>query len=557
MKSKKKNCRGFLPVIITILLALGLVALGIFILNNYYLHVLIDTHMEIVDASAKELLKNSFMYSVIFLIAGFLIAMYIVYYINKSFINRLEMLATVMKSIDKGNLSARAVEYKDGAQCGISVTVNHMMEHVDSTISRFFFASTNIIGASEHLLSLYKEISDKVHNVNNSVYSVNTSAEELISRGEGVLNMCHQSSSSIIDCNKDAEEGKGIIIENKESIEAVSAGINSIVDVVEGFKVQSESIGQIVHDINDIAEQTNLLALNAAIEAARAGDHGRGFAVVADEVRKLASKTADSTQEISKVISELQSRIKDVNESVQKSVTLVEHGIELSDKSVEAIENVSRNIMNVSDQINGILTSKEEESAAIRDVTLNTAEINTQTGDILKAVDESASAGENLLGLANNITKLASGFQSERMKVFMPWTKEIEIGIPEIDTQHKKLIDLINKLYDSMKANQGVENLLHLYDELVEYTIYHFDFEEDFISKKGYTHVPNHRQLHENLKADVAAQREKFANGESVIGFNLLSFLEDWIRTHIMIQDRKYADFILGKEEAKGTKKKS
>lgn len=546
--SDNKNCKGFLPVIITILSLLGVLAFSIYYLNHNYIVKLV---MKIPDSNAaytQNVIKNSFIYSGAFLFVGFIIAMYAVYFINKKFIKRLEKLSDVMQSIDKGDLSVRAPEYKSGAQCGISITVNHMMEHVDSTISRFFFASTNIVGASEHLLSMYKQISSKVDNVNNSVAGVNASAEELITRGENVLQMCHASSSSIADCNKDADEGKEIIMENKESIEAISEGINSIVEVVEGFKVQSESIGQIVHDINDIAEQTNLLALNAAIEAARAGDHGRGFAVVADEVRKLASKTADSTHEIGKVITELQSRINDVNKSVQNSVSLVDKGIELSDKSVAAIDNIAKNVMHVSEQINGIVTSKEEEASALRDVTVNTSEINSQTGDILKAVDESASAGENLLGLANNITKLASGFKSERMKVFLPWTKDIELGIDIIDEQHKKLIDLINKLYDSMKNNAGLENLLPVYDELVEYTVYHFDFEEDFIAKSGYQEVPNHKVLHEKLKAEVAAQREKFVSGESVIGFNLLSFLEDWIRTHIMVADRKYADYILSKK---------
>ncbi|WP_306668724.1 methyl-accepting chemotaxis protein, partial [Klebsiella pneumoniae] len=76
---------------------------------------------------------------------------------------------------------------------------------------------------------------------------------------------------------------------------------------IQALDTQSRVIGSIIKTISDIAGQTKLLALNAAIEAARAGDLGRGFAVVADEVRNLAKRVQTSTDEITTMVSALQS----------------------------------------------------------------------------------------------------------------------------------------------------------------------------------------------------------------------------------------------------------
>ena len=82
---------------------------------------------------------------------------------------------------------------------------------------------------------------------------------------------------------------------------------------LDGLKVSSAEIGNVVSLISAIAKQTNLLALNATIEAVRAGDAGRGFAVVANEVKALSSATQNATEEIRRKIDQLQ---RDAQESI-------------------------------------------------------------------------------------------------------------------------------------------------------------------------------------------------------------------------------------------------
>ena len=72
--------------------------------------------------------------------------------------------------------------------------------------------------------------------------------------------------------------------------------------------------------ILNISSQTNLLALNASIESARAGEAGRGFAVVADQIRQLAEQTKQSTEEITRITTELSMNANDVVKSIESSI---------------------------------------------------------------------------------------------------------------------------------------------------------------------------------------------------------------------------------------------
>ena len=134
--------------------------------------------------------------------------------------------------------------------------------------------------------------------------------------------------------------GSDTVRRNVGAIEDMAGSIEEAGRNVQALGERSEQITSIVQTIKDIADQTNLLALNAAIEAARAGETGRGFAVVADEVRKLAERTAASTAEISKMVSDIQQQTTQAVDNMSAIQQQANHSVTLTRESGETLAQI-------------------------------------------------------------------------------------------------------------------------------------------------------------------------------------------------------------------------
>jgi len=123
----------------------------------------------------------------------------------------------------------------------------------------------------------------------------------------------------------------------------------------------------------------------------------------------------------------------------------------------------------------------------------------------------------------------------------MTWTEKLSVGIRVIDDDHKRLIGLLNELYDAMQAGRGRQALGNILDGLIQYTKLHFAREEKFFADTGYPGAIPHKQEHEKLTSQVLEVQQKYAAGSSAaLSIAVLNFLQNWLMQHIQVSDQRY-----------------
>jgi len=124
------------------------------------------------------------------------------------------------------------------------------------------------------------------------------------------------------------------------------------------------------------------------------------------------------------------------------------------------------------------------------------------------------------------------------------WKAVYETGIVALDTEHKALIEQINRLFEAVRNKQGEEVLGEILAMLTTYTHEHFEHEEQLMTKYGYPGLKEHLAVHQQLREDVQAMTERHSSGTEVLAAELLKFLRVWVLEHIVEVDKKYGAFL-------------
>ena len=330
--------------------------------------------------------------------------------LTRSIVTPLNRAVLAAQTIADGNLSKTIEVDGNDEPARLLQALASMQTNLRKTIEQIAGSATQLGAAAEELSAVTEEASRGLQQQNNEIEQAATAVNEMTAAVEEVARNAVSTSEASNQSTQAAREGRDQVVKTVDAIQTMTHDVQSTAQMIEGLAAQGRDIGKVLDVIRAIAEQTNLLALNAAIEAARAGEAGRGFAVVADEVRALAHRTAQSTQEIEKMVAGIQNGTGEAVSSMQQSNQRTQSTLEMARAAGVALEQITQSIHQINERTLVIASASEEQAQVSREVDRNLVNIRDLATQSAAGANQTSAATHELSRLAVDLNAMVARF---------------------------------------------------------------------------------------------------------------------------------------------------
>lgn len=280
-----------------------------------------------------------------------------------------------------------ALAYSDslGPLSQLEVAITAMMARLRTVLTRIDDSAKEVRSQAEEALRLSESSTVSIDSLQAETSNIAAAMNQMSTNIHEVSGNVQDTANQADGSRQIADEGAREVMLSRDGIRTLATTMETLDGTIKEVVSQTEAITNATVLIQNITEQTNLLALNAAIEAARAGEHGRGFSVVADEVRALASRTAQTTEEIRDIMTQL-------SERTARAEQVSEEGRQVSAEAVKRIENAAD---------------------ALQRISATVTEINSMTHQMAASVEEQSQVAEHINEQLSRVTELAGDTQEK------------------------------------------------------------------------------------------------------------------------------------------------
>jgi methyl-accepting chemotaxis protein len=421
-----------------------------------------------------------------------------------------------------------------------------------------------ISGTSDQILNTTNELEHGSLEQSESLHETATALDEIFATAQKNTDHTRNATMKVNECVESTEKGRKAVDNLLNSFSSIREGNDEFSSFISDTNNKILEISDVINEINDktkiindIVFQTKLLSFNASVEAARAGEHGKGFSVVAEEVGNLANLSGTAADEISSMLEDSISTVnkiveensKEIKSILEKGTTSIENGNLAVTDCQTSFETISSGVESVKGLVLDISRASAEQTQGVEEITEAVRmldQINQKTtlvtGQAKQVAYSVTKESETLNELVENMRSFTPGVpqeKSDEIDLFV-WNTKYELNVAEMDKEHIILVDKINILVGNLNGAE-LDDIVASYKDLLDYTVIHFRDEEEFMAEIKYPEFEAHKKIHDNLITLLRSYGEELVAG-NVDKEKVVAFLKNWLITHIMGVDMKYAD---------------
>lgn len=311
------------------------------------------------------------------IVSVFLI-LFVMLIIDRTVVRSIKKTSLMLRDIAEGDGDlTKRLEVKSHDEIGeLSVSFNSFIDKISGLIGEVITSADVLSKSTEGVLSsieasnagmaemaqTIEKVSDSIQTSASASEEASASIQEVAGQASTIQEEAQNADERSTKVLSAASEGENQIKDAVSAIGSVKSNSAEVLSVINDLKKASDEIGQIVSMMTGITEQTSLLALNASIEAARAGEAGKGFAVVAEEVKKLAEESKGSAEDITKIVADIQAKIKKTESSITEEQSFIDISVDKVSVTAQGFSNILKYIHGVSEKISTMTAASVQQN---------------------------------------------------------------------------------------------------------------------------------------------------------------------------------------------------